>query len=422
MTTKQLKVLHNFIMTFQNHWSVYIVVYMFFAVAAQNQQVSPRHWFIWLGLGFLPCAFQKLRNVCKYKALRYVIYVAVLLGAYMVKVPHMMYTYIYLLCVAYYCVNAEWYDWFNEDRSEYKPVSIVLVMLMSFVVLLVFQWFGLYEYQRTILYVLIWNVVIYSVACYVNKYVKFLNLNKHSIGYMPVKSILVSGIMSMLGFSSILCSLLFIVASIGKMGDVLQYVKRFIEMIGAKVGKALKEWIKKWLDSEKLKEMDLENTITQIPIPETEDKWTVLDIVFAVLLGIVALNLLYQLVRLLIYFLNAFIRVKGSDESTGLQEDVREKSDVVEKLQLKKKMGLLEAMTPAQKIRRRFRRKVLSEQKQIFSKDKRERMELYTAKECAEIMEVSEMSQIYEKARYSPYECTAEDVKQMKNVCKRQEN
>ena len=422
MTIKQVKALHNFIMIFQNHWSIYIVVYMLLVVAGNTRQVPLSQWFIWMGLGMIPLFLNKLRTACRYRVLRYSVYTAVLLGVYMLRVPHIAYTYIYLLCVAYYCVNTEWYDWSREDCSDYKPIPIVLVMLMSFVVILVFQWVRLFEYQRTILYLLIMNVMIYSLASYINKYVRFLDLNKHSIGYMPIKSVLGSGMMSMLGFSTILCSLLLIVASIGKMGDVLQYVKRFIEMIGTKVGKALREWIKKWLNTDKLKEVDLENTITQIPIPETEDKWTVLDIIFAVLLGIVALHLLYQVVRLIIYFLNAFIRVKGSGESIGLQEDVREKSDVVEKLQPKKKMGLLEAMTPAQRIRRRFKRKVLSEQKQIFSKDKRERMELYTAKECAEIMEVSEMSQIYEKARYSPYECTAEDVKNMKNVCKRHDN
>ena len=31
------------------------------------------------------------------------------------------------------------------------------------------------------------------------------------------------------------------------------------------------------------------------------------------------------------------------------------------------------------------------------------------------------MSDIYEKARYSPYECTMEDDKKMKEVCKKGE-
>ena len=48
-------------------------------------------------------------------------------------------------------------------------------------------------------------------------------------------------------------------------------------------------------------------------------------------------------------------------------------------------------------------------------------MELYTARECADIMETTEAAGIYEKARYSPFECTAEDVKKMKNACKSNE-
>lgn len=423
MTIKQVKSLHNFIMIFQNHWSVYIIVYMLLVVAGQIYHVPLVHWFIWLGLGMLPLVFNKVKSMCKHKVLRYPIYAAVLFIVYMLKTPHMTYTYIYLLCVGYYCINAEWYDWSKEDSEEYKPIPLVAVILMAIVVIFVFQWVRLFELQRTILYLLIWNVMLYSVASYVNKYVRFLDLNKHSIGYMPIKSVLGSGILSMLGFSSILSVVLLFIASIGKMGDVLQYIKAFIERINSKITQWLKEWFKKWPNVDEQKEFnipDIEGNISQMPYVNVEEKWTVLDIVIAVVIGIIALYALYQVIRCIIYFLN-YILHKGEKETIFLQEDVHEKSDLVEKMPQRKSMSLLEAMTPAQRIRRRFRRKVLSEQKHIYDTDKRERMELYTARECAEILEASEAGSIYEKARYSPFECTAEDVKRMKNACKNNE-
>ena len=419
MTIKQVKSLHNFIMIFQNHWSVYIVVYMLLVVAGQIYHVPLVHWFIWFGLGMLPLIFNKVKSVCKYRALRYPIYAAVLLVVYMLKTPHMVYTYIYMLCVAYYCVNAEWYDWSKEDSSDYKPISIVFVMIMAVVVAFVFQAVKLYELQRNILYLLIWNVILYSVASYVNKYVKFLDLNKHSIGYMPIKNVLGSGIMSMLGFSSILSVVLLIVASIGTMGDVLEYIRKFIRMISSKIAQWLKEWIKKWLEAGKMEKLpDMQGTISQIQIEQVEDKWTVLDIVLAVIFGAVILYALYRLFRMILSFLNSLLCYRGMGDITAIKEEVQEKSDVVEKISQQKRVSFFDAITPAQRIRKRFRRKVLSEQKLIYDTDKRERMELFTARECGDIIEATEAAGIYEKARYSPYECTAEDVKKMKNACK----
>lgn len=419
MTIKQVKSLHNFIMILQNHWSIYIIVYMLLVLAGQIYQVSLAHWFIWLGLGMLPLVFNKLKYKCKHKALRYPIYAAVLFVVYMLKTPHITYTYIYLLCVGYYCVNAEWYDWSKEDSAEYKPIPLVVVILMAVVVIFVFQWVRVFELQRTILYLLIWNVMLYSIASYVNKYVKFLDLNKHSIGYMPIKSVLGSGILSMLGFSSIMAVILTLVASIGTMGDILQYIRAYIRRINNKIAQWLKEWIKKWLnyDQNQMNIPDLEGNISQMPYDNLDDKWSVLDIVLAVVVGILAVYALYQVIRCIIYFLKFMLR-KGEKETVFLQEDVKEKSDVVEKIPQRKRESWLDAITPAQRIRRRFRRKVLNEQKHIYDADKRKRMELYTARECAEILEVSEAGSIYEKARYSPFECTAEDVKRMKNACK----
>lgn len=422
MTIKQVKTIHNFIMMFQNHWSIYIVVYMLLLVGGKTYELPGVHWLIWMGLGLLPYFFNKLKSICKYKVLRYLAYAMVLLAVYMIRFPYMTYTYIYLICVAYYCVNAEWYDWSKEDSTDYKPIPIALIMVMALVVVIIFQAVRLYEYQRTILYLVIWNVVLYFVASYVHKYVRFLDLNKHSIGYMPIKSVLSSGILSMLGFSSILSVLLVIVANVGQMGDVLQYIKKFIRAISSKVGKWLRDWIKDWLEKFNNEEMnipDMGGTMSQVVLPAGEDKWTVLDVIISIVVLIVAVNLLYQLIRIVIVFLENYMRGSGDFETAKMKEDVHESSDVVEKIPGKRRESFFENMSPAQRIRRRFRRKILSEKENIQHVDKRERMELYTARECTEIIDISEVGRLYEKARYSPYECTAEDLRLMKNFCNR---
>ncbi len=61
---------------------------------------------------------------------------------------------------------------------------------------------------------------------------------------------------------------------------------------------------------------------------------------------------------------------------------------------------------------------VSAEKEFIASKKKKDTLEWYTARECANIRELSVMADLYEKARYSPSECTMEDVKKMKETCK----
>jgi hypothetical protein len=108
---------------------------------------------------------------------------------------------------------------------------------------------------------------------------------------------------------------------------------------------------------------------------------------------------------------------EAEEEELGV-EDIHESTVETEKVQRRSIKNMWEFLTPAQKIRRRYKKRVLDSKELIASKGKRDCMEWYTARECGTILERPTMSDIYEKARYSPYECTADDVKNMKNACK----
>ena len=418
MTIKQVRAIHNFIMIFQNHWCFYIVIYMILLVAGQNYKILPAHWLIWLGIGFLPYVFSKLK---KLKVFRYLIYLLLALGIYRIPFPHIAYTIIYLVGVAYYGVTAEMYDWTKDDSSDYKPIPLVVIIIMTVVVAFIFQYIRLFEYQKNVIYIMIWNVMLYSVASYVNKYMKFLELNKHSVGYMPIKTVLGSGVISMLGFSTMLSVLLIMVTNIGQMGDVLQYIRRFLEFLGAKIREFIKKFRPTPQEGSKSEALDLVGGTGQISLEKISDKNSVWDIILSVLVIIILLWIAYKLIRMLLEFLSGLFTYDGSGTTVKKEEDIYEKTDVIEKLDAPKKEGIFAAMNPALRIRRRFRKKVLSEEKKIAEAGKKDRMELYTARECSGILENTEMGNLYEKARYSPYECTAEDVKRMKNLCKGKE-
>lgn len=421
MTIKQVKAIHNFIMIFQNHWCFYIVIHMFLVTSGSSYEIPGIHCLIWLGIGFLPFVLSKLKRICKYRVIRYFMYLSVLLAVYMIPTPHIAYTFFHLIATAYYFVITELYDWSVADSSEYKPIPIVVMMIMSFVVVLIFQIIHFYEYQLSTIYILVWNVILYCVASYVNKYAKFLELHRHSVGYMPVRTILVSGIWSMLGFASILSVIALIVANMGRMEDVLGYVRTFIAFVSSKIRKLIKKFFSGVEQEQGTSESFTDGIMGNITLENVKEGYSVWDIVLLVLFGIIMLFVLYRVIRAVIAFLNNLYGVMRYEESKIQRESIAEECDVIEKLDVHRKERFFEIRTPAQKIRRRFKRKVISEEKKIMDADKRGRMELYTARECSHIIENDDMGKLYEKARYSPYECTSEDVKKMRIICKGKE-
>lgn len=417
MTVKQVKNIHNFIMIFQNHWCYYILIYMLLVVAGKKYTIPGVHWLIWLGIGLLPYGFQRLKSYERIKRLRFPIYILVLLGIYMMPVPHITYTIVYMAGVVYYCVIAERYDKTKAEYWEYKPIPLLVIVIMSLVVAFVFQYIKLYQFQRGVIHILIWNVILYCMGSYVNKYTHFLELNKHSVGYLPVKRTFWSGIISVLWFSSMLSVLFFLIANVGQMGDVLQYIRSFLDDLSTPLRKLLKYLFKN-------QEMEIEFTDelmgdgwgTLTP-EEAANKSEIWDMIARILFILILLWGVYFVIGKLLAFMKQY-GSEGIGENVEEKDDIHESIDGIEKLKTRKVGDVFNAMNPAQRIRRRFRRKVISEEKRIMAVDKRERMELYTARECSGIMENNEMGSLYEKARYSPYECSTEDVKRMKKLCK----
>ena len=93
--------------------------------------------------------------------------------------------------------------------------------------------------------------------------------------------------------------------------------------------------------------------------------------------------------------------------------DVREKCGIVKKDTAKRGTGFFRQFTPVERIRRMYKKQVLSGSPEGAKKEK---IPFMTARECVEKLSLPDMAGIYEKARYSDSEVTAEDVKKMKSA------
>ena len=92
--------------------------------------------------------------------------------------------------------------------------------------------------------------------------------------------------------------------------------------------------------------------------------------------------------------------------------DIREQCKISEK---KRERNLFVGfLNNRDKVRKLFRKTIVKQKSQIIGTLSEEQLRFVTAKECCEKIQAEGLKQIYEKARYSDEEITAEDVRKAK--------
>lgn len=414
MNSKQVTSLKKFIIYQQNHW-VYFSIICFFYIAVPKTPINL--WvqaFVWFTIGFFPYLFYTVTEGTDHPLWFWGVHVSTVLFAFLLPAPHQVCFFINVLSVALYCWRSLFFRYSKGEKEE-KTIPLLVPFGINFVVMLLLQYLRLYEYQRVFVNLLILQIFLYCVAAYVENYAKFLSLNKHSIGYMPVKSIFFTGAGTITALTGTLCVILLVVANRGSMNDI---VRPLLDKI-AKMIRRLHFTIrnKKGTDVTIEEYMNSEGIVQGMPVLDGETS-AIVEVLGLVVFCIIAVYVVSRIIKFLPYLFRLFrMPAKMQTEETEI-EDIREKVEVLEKTNGRRLKAIFEILTPAQKIRRRYRKKILVSREIILSKGKKDIMEWYTARECSEFLENPDMGTIYEKARYSPYECTPEDVKRMKEACK----
>ena len=96
--------------------------------------------------------------------------------------------------------------------------------------------------------------------------------------------------------------------------------------------------------------------------------------------------------------------------------DVRESCDKT-KLKSSKKRSFKLFLTPAEKVRREFKRTAKEKVYRICKSGDPGQLSYKSAGECASAVKRSEIAEIYDRARYSDYEITEKDAEDMKKIC-----
>ena len=419
MTVNQISSLKKFIISQQNHWVFFGMVYFFMVVVPTNPIRPGLPLLIWFTLGCFPYLFYTIKKATNNTALFWGVHLLAILFVVLLPTPHSVCKIAYVGCALLYCVYSLFFR-YSKEGEEDKEISILVSFGLTFVLLLLLQYFQMYEYQRIFVNILVLNIFLYCLVNYVQNYVKFLSVNKHSVGYMPVKRIFHAGVSGMGIFDFLMSAVLFLVANLGEMNDVVHRVLQFISRM---IKKFKSLFMRKSLEEKALEEFYFEESaseaISGIMQPEEISTSPIWDILATLFFWAIIIFVLYKIISLIPYILRFFrLPAKITEEEEVSVTDIRESVETVEKASRKSMMTIWENLSPVQRIRRRYKKKVLDEKDYIASKGKKDCMEWYTARECGGILNLPEMSELYEKARYSPYECTMEDAKKMKAICK----
>lgn len=263
------------------------------------------------------------------------------------------------------------------------------------------------------------SVGLYFIILYIQRYIDFLNVNKSSAGYLPATEMFHSGFGLALGYTLFGVVLISVVASgpwLGQLGGSMSslFVK-IIKWIAAKLRRYPAE------DEIEIPDPGSGTIPGQLPdfkINETFWLWKVLEYVFifAVLAGIVVI--IARLLIKLIQYLQRLVLSRMSYPDIEAEEafDIHEKCDIAGK-RGKRNQRRFGPLSYSDRIRRLYKRKLLSSTGRLAPGESK-MLGIYTAREWEQKLSTQGMADLYEQARYSGQEMTAEDVKRMRDACR----
>lgn len=422
MNIKRLRFISEILIEQMNHWMLFPIAMMLSGITLQlDRNYGVMLLIMWELCSLLPFIFYKLRTRAKSVAgfllqhpLTAIVPTAAAIAVTsLAGYPNFMCAFICMSSALMYTVHSV-YLYLKKAECFTSPIPIPVAVGIAAVAVLFENssavssdrsraWMGYFYIPLVI------AIGLFFVIMYIQRYIDFLNVNKSSAGYIPAAEMFHSG----LGLSLAYTAFGVVVMGLIAFGP-------WLKNIGLSLGNLVAVFIR-WLTSllsgrqEEMPEDEFSPEFSMSPGWQVNGPfwlWEVLQYVaLAAVIVLIAVMLIRLLIRLIRYLQGlALSRVRQPEDEYGDVFDVREKCDPADRSAGRRKKGL-GSFSYSDRIRRIFRAKVMA-----FDKEKRP--DLYTAREWERKLSVSGMAAVYEQARYSGQEMTAEDVKRMKDACR----
>ncbi len=301
-------------------------------------------------------------------------------------------------------------------NSMHLPVGVGMGAVSIFMV----HYLEIREWDNCYIFSLIGGIALYFVIYYIEHYLNFLSVNESSAGFLPAREMFCSGMGLVLAYTLLGTAILLLSSQFAWLAGILRPLKNlfiaFLRFLFS--GHTMSEE-----EAEiPIAEEQPQGNMGEMVLPETNEPfwlWKVLEFIaiaalIVIVCTVVVLSVvkLFQLIR---QYMHLHLQKEGSVEEDEAV-DLREKCELERSTQ-RKRQGLFSALSPQERVRKLYKKKLLSSAPGMTEED-RNRLGIYTAREWGQKLETRRMSDIYEQARYSGREMTGADVKQMKEACK----
>ncbi len=276
-------------------------------------------------------------------------------------------------------------------------------------------------WEQYYLAIAILYVGLYFTSYFLGQYLFMRVVNQSSVGVIPERAIFSTGARQTVLFSLGSMAVLLLTANIGWVSYILSWIWKGLYAVLA----VLVDWIPKGDGSGAEEEMLGANTAGPM-LPNIGDDNSLLNkimqfldkLVGVVIVVAVAVIVVIAVKKVIKYLRDNFTqsgRKKGPEWEEG--QDIRENC-AIEKTE-RETAGLFSYFSNRERIRRIFRKKVLKNKDSIVGKHDVGALGCLTSSECcSKLPEEKDASDVlknmYDKARYSPEEITAEDVRRVK--------
>lgn len=423
MKTEKLELFNEILIIQMVHWTLYPLALTFIGIAGNYKGEGKPAGVLWGICGLLAVAYLFLRERVK----RFILFLFLHMGLAALLLLLPVRTRVErTLCVACgvgYLIQSMMKRFRQEDdkASGFSPVVVVVV----FVVAILFQHYqGRADWDFYYVLTLVSVLAMYLISSYIQQYLNFLTVNKSSVGYMPASEMFRSGM-----------GLVVLYAVFGAIVLLLFTSFDWLESLWNGIKNGLLRLIR-FLLSLFPQEQPVEEVVIPTLQPTAEGDfsalpepsepfwlWQILEVVATIVFAcafvcVVAL----AVVKAVRFIRNRFLEGYGRRSRIVTEEeqtDVREKCGLAKKTsQDAAKRSLFGFLTPSQRIRRLYKKKILASAYELTEggKENTPTLSLLTARECGEKLMLPEMALIYEQTRYSDKEATPEMLRAMKTA------
>lgn len=394
------------LVTQMNHWFLFPIA----ATAAgliNNGKPDMRIWLLLSALPFLLFLVRRYTN----KGLA-LLFTHAALAVLVLCIPEerLLVKALYLF-YAVGCIVYSFYLRIITDNRLDQNVNPIFAVALSAIMLLFQQFQG--NRDRDLYYVLplIISLGLYLIHYYVEHYLHFLVVNESNAGCIPQKEIFRSGIKLAALYAGAGMVILLMTSNTAWLAYLLKQIKNGLVWLLSLIpwGEGQGEQVYEIYE-------EPAGDMGWLPPQEMGDPlwlWVLLERILLTVLAVAAAAAFVLALARLVRFLLSRMRENISLEQSRLDSvgDVRERCGI--EREHTRHRAFFSFPTPAERIRRLYKKRILAEKQAILQDGETKRLETLTARECGLRIDADVLVQLYEKARYSAEECTKEDVKRI---------